>query len=88
MNKLFIKLTQALASRYLPEMTDLQEIVNSPAYLATIEFVNQAEKTKSLGIHKREYVQAHLAEWYQKRSIPKPSHRFINLLIELALLWT
>lgn len=85
MNKLMIKLTQRMIKRYLPETIDLQQILDSQAYLQAIGFVEQAEKTKSFGMHKRDFVHAHLMAWYQQKSIQKPKIYVINLIIELAV---
>ncbi len=85
MNQWMTKLTQWMVRRYLPESVLLQDILNSQAYIQTIGFVKEAEKTKSLGIHKRDYVRAHLLAWYQKNSIPKPKDHILNLMIELAI---
>ena len=84
-NKLLTKLAQRMIRRYLPETTELEKILSSPAYVQAIMFIEDAEKTKSLGTHKRDYVRAHLMAWYQKNSIEKPKSNILNLLIELAL---
>lgn len=85
MKNLLTKITKRLAKRYLPEETKFQEIWDSPAYLRAIQYVKDAERTKSLGIHKKEYAEAHLEAWFQERSFKKPKDHIINLLIELAI---
>ena len=85
MNKLTIKLTQWIIRRYLPESIYLDDLIESPAYIQALGFVKEAEKTKSAGIHKRDFARAHLFAWYQKNSISRPKDLMINLMIELAI---
>lgn len=85
MKYLLTRLTKKLTKKYLPEAVDIQEIWESPEYIKAIQYVEEAEKSKSLGMYKREYVQAHLKSWYQMKSRPVPNQNILNLMIELAV---
>ena len=74
-----------MVKRHIPEIITLDTIWDSVAYIQAIGFVQQAEKTKSAGVHKREFAKAHLLAWYQKKSMAKPHEDLLNLMIELAV---
>lgn len=85
--ELMERLARWMESRYLPNEAQMrQDLLAKPWYRVVQRKVEEAERTKSAGEHKRVYVETAVKAACARAGKQPPPQRDLNLAIELAVL--